>query len=85
MTKRLFLLSSALLGLVGTTAKALADAPAQLQQAETLAKNGQYEQAEVPYQQIVATSPAGDWGIHIWQPSLQRYYVPFIILVFEKP
>ena len=32
-----------------------------------------------------ATSPAGDWGIHIWQPSLQGSYVPFIIVVFEKP
>lgn len=32
-----------------------------------------------------ATSPAGDWGIHIWQPSLQGIYVPFIIVVFDKP
>ena len=32
-----------------------------------------------------ATSPAGDWGIHIWQPSMQGSYVPFIIVVFEKP
>jgi hypothetical protein len=32
-----------------------------------------------------ATSPAGDWGIHIWQPSLQGSYVPFIIVVFDKP
>ncbi len=32
-----------------------------------------------------ATSPAGDWATHIWQPSLQGAYVPFIIVVFDKP
>ena len=32
-----------------------------------------------------ATSPAGDWGIHIWQPGQQGNLVPFIIVVFEKP
>jgi len=32
-----------------------------------------------------ATSPAGDWGIHIWQPAYQGSYVPFIIVVFDKP
>ena len=32
-----------------------------------------------------ATSPAGDWGIHIWKPSRQGEYVPIIIVVFEKP
>ena len=87
MTKRLLLLSSLLLGLLifDTTTADLADAQARLQQAQTLAKNGKYEQAEAVYQQIVATSPVGDWGIHIWQPSLQGYYVPFTIVVFDKP
>jgi hypothetical protein len=32
-----------------------------------------------------ATSPAGDWGIHIWKPSQQGTLVPIIIVVFEKP
>jgi len=32
-----------------------------------------------------AISTAGDWGNHIWQPALQGLYVPFIIVVFDKP
>ena len=32
-----------------------------------------------------ATSTVGDWANHIWQPTLQGDYVPFIIVVFEKP
>jgi len=32
-----------------------------------------------------ATSPAGDWGIHIWKPSQQGEFVPIIIVVFDKP
>ena len=31
-----------------------------------------------------ATSTVGDWANHIWQPTLQGDYVPFIIVVFEK-
>jgi len=30
-------------------------------------------------------SPAGDWANHIWQPNYQGYYVPFIVVVFDKP
>ena len=32
-----------------------------------------------------ATSPAGDWANHVWQPQLQGLYVPFIVVVFDKP
>ena len=32
-----------------------------------------------------AVSPAGDWANHIWQPALTGSYVPFIVVVFEKP
>jgi hypothetical protein len=32
-----------------------------------------------------ATSTAGDWGNHIWQPASQGGFVPFIIVVFDKP
>ena len=55
MTKRFLLLSSLLLPLLifGTTATAVADASAHLQQAEALAKNGEHEQAEQIFQQIV--------------------------------
>ena len=32
-----------------------------------------------------ATSPAGDWANHVWQPQLQGLYIPFIVVVFDKP
>ena len=31
-----------------------------------------------------ATSPAGDYGIHVWRSS-QGGFIPFIIVVFDKP
>ncbi len=31
------------------------------------------------------TSPAGDWGIQIWQGFPDGGYTPIIIIVFDKP
>jgi len=45
-----------------TNSKCFADASAQLQQAETFQKNGQYEQAEALYQQVIAQYPSTDYA-----------------------
>jgi tetratricopeptide (TPR) repeat protein len=76
MTKRFLLLSSLLPALLifCITATVLADAPAQLRQAETFAKNGRYEQAEALYQQIVTENPGTDYALQA-QKKLTIMYI----------
>ena len=71
MVKKLFLLSTVLFGLLFLVipGKCFADASEQLKQAETFKKDGNYEQAEQIYQQIVKHFPirrlqAGPASIH---------------------
>ena len=69
----LFFSLSALLSLWGANT-ALGDIGAQLQQAEGLTSNGNYEQAEQLYQQIVANNPSTDYGLEA-QEKLTCLYV----------
>jgi len=76
MVKKLFIVSSVLLGLVilATTAQDLAHTSAQPQQADTLAKNAQFNHAEATYLQIVAESPGTDDAFEA-QENLTCLYV----------
>jgi len=76
MAKKLFIVSSVVLGLaiVAPTPEARADASAELEQAETLAKNGQYEQAEGIYQQILTDYGGTDFAFQA-QRGLTILYI----------
>jgi tetratricopeptide (TPR) repeat protein len=56
------------------TCLSFADAPAQLEQAETLLKKGQYQDAEAIYQQVIAEYPGTD-GAFAAQKQLAFLYI----------
>lgn len=76
MAKKLSLSSSVLFALVFSHMQiaCLADAPAQLREGETLAKNGQYEQAEAIYKQVLTDHAGTDQAFQA-QDKLACLYV----------
>jgi tetratricopeptide (TPR) repeat protein len=76
MVKKVILLSSALFGLLflGLPGEDLSDASTQLEQAETCMKEGQYQQAEEIYQQIITDYPGTDYEFQA-QKNLVILYV----------
>lgn len=76
MVKKVLLLSPVLFGLLllELGGGASEDASAQLEQAETYQRQGQYEQAEEIYQQIVTDHPGSDYAFQA-QKNLTILYV----------
>lgn len=76
MVKKILLLSPVLFGLLllQLTGESSQDAPAQLEQAETYQRQGQYEQAEEIYQQIVTDYPGTEYAFQA-QKNITILYV----------
>jgi tetratricopeptide (TPR) repeat protein len=76
MVKKIFLLSSVLFGLLFLVIpdKCFADASEQLKQAETFKKDGNYEEAEAIYLQIITGYPGTDYALEA-QKQLTLMYI----------
>jgi outer membrane protein assembly factor BamD (BamD/ComL family) len=76
MVKKIFLLSSVLFSLLLSTAasRCLADVSEQFEQAQTYQLNGNYEQAEAIYQQIVMDFPDSNDALEA-QKQLTLMYI----------